>query len=555
MRNLLFVVAISWLSTHATQAQNLVLNPSFEDHNTCENGRDKALFDAVNWMVDGNPEYYNTCTNVFGMNTYSEFSTVPLNYTGYQYPHTGNAYGAITAFVDNTNNLWSEYLIANFSAPLTKDSVYRVNFWLSRGDFSGYYCKKLSACLSDTLVYDTIGVIDASYYTPQINNGAMSLNDTLNWVSICGTYRAKGGEKYLLIGNFDAEYPNNSVQQFATTTHWYAPFLDGIAYYYIDDVSVEKVLVVDYSLDIGKDTLICAAPPYNISLNAYKDYFVSYLWSTGETTAAIVASQPGIYWVQGDLGGCYLFDMITITHPTVAPIELGDDLSLCADEFPITLSAPSNYNTYNWSNGATTLSINIEQGGTYVAVANYICGTSIDTVMIEKLYPPTDILMIGDDRYNCENQQLTIVTLGISATLPNYLWSNGATTPTISVSEPDTYWLRSDFACGSLIDSITLRGCPPNYDYSILVPSAFSPNNDGVNDEIVTFFHNITFLEWGIYDRWGRQVFEAENAEQAWDGKYQGSQLPIGVYMYKIEYLTPVLEEKKVKYGNITLIR
>lgn len=535
-------------------AQNLVLNPSFEEYENCENWFGGTLF-ALDWDIDGTPDYFNSCTNaLFEMNTEGA-CTIPLNFSGYQYPREGNAYVGIDVFESNPNSLWSEYIIANFSSVLEKDSLYMINFWVSRSNFSGYYTKQLSACLSDTLVYDVVGILDASYYIPQISNGATVLSDTVGWTKVCGLYRAKGGEKYLIIGNFGAEYPNNSAPIPINTTHIYITALEEIAYYYIDDVSVEKVVTTNYEINLGSDTIICANPPYNITLNAYKDYFIDYIWSTGETTSAITIAQPGTYWVQADLGGCYLFDMITIQHPTVPPIHLQDSTTICAQEFPITLAAPIGYDTYLWSNGNTTPSIVIHDSGTFVVIAQFECGTASDTIKIEKENVPEALLNLGEDTFNCENEHNIPVTLISNIILPNYLWSTGDTTPSITVSEPGIYWLRSTFLCGELADSITLLGCPPNYNYALMVPTAFSPNNDGVNDKLSIISENITLINFSIYNRWGQCVFETNNIETGWEGMYKGQEIQIGTYVYSIEYLTPITLKKEVKKGFVTLIR
>lgn len=65
----------------------------------------------------------------------------------------------------------------------------------------------------------------------------------------------------------------------------------------------------------------------------------------------------------------------------------------------------------------------------------------------------------------------------------------------------------------------------------VFVPTAFTPNGDGVNDELEifgSFFYN---YDLRIYNRWGETVFYTENPEEYWDGKYRNQIVPGGYYV------------------------
>ena len=69
--------------------------------------------------------------------------------------------------------------------------------------------------------------------SPQIlQYGNPIINDTLNWIKVGGIFTARGGEQYITIGNFNDDNTTDTV--FVDSTGWNG----GIAYYYIDDVSV-----------------------------------------------------------------------------------------------------------------------------------------------------------------------------------------------------------------------------------------------------------------------------------------------------------------------------
>ena len=91
--------------------------------------------------------------------------------------------------------------------------------------------------------------------------------------------------------------------------------------------------------------------------------------------------------------------------------------------------------------------------------------------------------------------------------------------------------------------------------YSLDVPSAFSPNGDGVNDIIYARGWGLKELKsFKIYNRFGELVFESQDFENGWDGTYRGKDQNIETYVYTVEVLT-FGGEILTKKGNISLIR
>jgi gliding motility-associated-like protein len=88
----------------------------------------------------------------------------------------------------------------------------------------------------------------------------------------------------------------------------------------------------------------------------------------------------------------------------------------------------------------------------------------------------------------------------------------------------------------------------------IFVPSAFTPNGDGINDVL---FANVTFSSstdyvFMVYDRWGNVIFQTDNPQIGWDGKYKNKKVEQGVYVYYIRFSS---SENKIieKSGSVTL--
>jgi gliding motility-associated-like protein len=71
----------------------------------------------------------------------------------------------------------------------------------------------------------------------------------------------------------------------------------------------------------------------------------------------------------------------------------------------------------------------------------------------------------------------------------------------------------------------------------LYVPNVFSPNGDGVNDQFVPA-SNCDFQEFEmrIFDRWGTLIYQSQNPDAGWNGKYNGNEVASTSYVYYIRY-------------------
>jgi gliding motility-associated-like protein len=85
-------------------------------------------------------------------------------------------------------------------------------------------------------------------------------------------------------------------------------------------------------------------------------------------------------------------------------------------------------------------------------------------------------------------------------------------------------------------DSITVDLYP-----ELKISSGFSPNNDGKNDLwLIDYIDQFPNTSVEIYNRWGDRVFEAPKGyDTPFDGKYKGTDLPVGTYYYIININHP----------------
>ena len=89
----------------------------------------------------------------------------------------------------------------------------------------------------------------------------------------------------------------------------------------------------------------------------------------------------------------------------------------------------------------------------------------------------------------------------------------------------------------------------------VFAPNAFTPNNDGRNDEFKIYVPNLRNGEMLIYDRWGELIFRTSNPnDNGWDGTYKGRAVQEGVYVFVITG-SGVDGTGFSRTGTVTLIR
>ncbi len=91
-------------------------------------------------------------------------------------------------------------------------------------------------------------------------------------------------------------------------------------------------------------------------------------------------------------------------------------------------------------------------------------------------------------------------------------------------------------------------------DCEVFVPTAFSPDNNNVNDKACVYASCLENVDFKIFDRWGELIFETQDPLKCWDGIYKGAKANTGVYAWKLSAKRKS-GSKIDKKGNITLIR
>ncbi|MBI5539397.1 MAG: OmpA family protein [Bacteroidia bacterium] len=219
----LLVFAIFMHFVLTSYCQNLINNGDFEVPG-CDTVTCMTLINRAKW--------YNTSelhgALYFTTNNFNATLSAKKNVYGSQLPHKGNNYLGLY----NNSHLYTSLIKS-----LKKDSLYCFTMYVSmaeksasKGEFGVYFAK--------TIEKGTENEITPIAYCKPNFDVILQATDTSDWVRVCGTYKSKGGEKYLVIGNFKSIYKNNSK-----------------TFIFVDDISLEQV---------PKDNFICCLEELHI---------------------------------------------------------------------------------------------------------------------------------------------------------------------------------------------------------------------------------------------------------------------------------------------------
>jgi hypothetical protein len=171
----------------------------------------------------------------------------------------------------------------------------------------------------------------------------------------------------------------------------------------------------------------------------------TYLWSNGGTTSTISNLAPGTYSVTvTDANGCTAQGSGQVdAFGCSLDVILGPDFIMCAEDTSVlmpTVTGQSGNVTYLWSTGATTPSIEVSAGGEYcVTVVDMAGCQDADCITVTEIIFPTFNCTVANESAPGANDGS--ITCGAIPNVISYLWSNGATTMSISGLTPGQYCL------------------------------------------------------------------------------------------------------------------
>lgn len=354
----------------------------------------------------------------------------------------------------------------------------------------------------------------------------------------------------------------------------------------LTDTAVKVITVYpELQLEVPNDTIVCDAFTYDLIANS-NGTAVDYKWSLDpefgtllndgalDSSITVSPTETTTYYVTASNGWplCDLKDSVVVTFVAGA-IEtmpdtlvcLGDTVNLYATNLlpEVTIDwdwSPNEHIIFEAGSLAKALPPTsmyfyltaVTDLGCTINESVYVSVTSIDSSTIYATAVP-DLVPEGG----------TSVLTAYPATGYTYVWfppydvetPYEQSTKTTTIEKTKTFQVfMSDGIC-SIQTPVTVKTyefvCGDVYIY---VPSGFSPNGDGQNDELFVRGLNLEQLSFKIFDRWGELVFETTDQSVGWDGTFKGAKLDPDVYVYHLKAICFDGQEQLIK-GNVTLLK
>jgi len=328
------------------------------------------------------------------------------------------------------------------------------------------------------------------------------------------------------------------------------------------------VVLAAEQLSISKDTSICKGDSIQLNIIGGK----TFQWTPSVSLSNSSINNPIVYPVNqtkyfvivNDNAGCIQKDSITISIIPAPTFSLQpSSYSLCyGDSVTLTASGGDNY---QWL-GPTGIQ-NIYSSSVIVKpivsttyplhIFSKTCNV-IDTLKtIITVNPLPNISITKSNDLDCYNGYALLNAYGGM----KYNWSpaDGLSDPTISNPEVKilqttkyTVTATSSNGCSSS-DTITVKVIN-NSTNQYLVPNAFTPNGDGLNDCFgIKGWGIILNFEFSVFNRWGERVFFTTDPANCWNGNYKNIPQDIGTFIYKIKAKTLCGDIER--NGTVVLLR
>lgn len=272
------------------------------------------------------------------------------------------------------------------------------------------------------------------------------------------------GDGYLYIGSGGSIFKMDPVTMQAETTPYYTFQSPGASTLGFSNYT-EQCNAPGCRAAIDIDTLTAA--PYcsttGVLLKAKGSGITgpaAYKWTlpdgsttTGDTlTAKIKGTYKILYHAVPDT--CSKEDSVFLDIKKSPKADIGNDTIICANgQVRLEQLDKEGIDAYLWHDGSTHSFFIATQPGRYTLQVSNACGTSSDFADVQVSTPP--VVSLGNDLLTCPGP-VKLFNQTNKQTWEKYLWSNGATSDTISVSQEGIYWLESSTACEKVRDSMAI---------------------------------------------------------------------------------------------------
>lgn len=342
-----------------------------------------------------------------------------------------------------------------------------------------------------------------------------------------------------------------------------------------DSVNVRVIHFV--TIDPFPDTTICLTD--SVQLNLVSDG-LKYQWTSNppsgindptlQTPTVLPTATSTIYHVTANVGSCAAEENIVVNTDPYPVANAGVDTTICYNT-PAVLHGTHDGGSFNWTPAGTLANSNTLHPTAFPFDTTEYVLTAYDTLNMPGCPKPgydTVIVNVmpkiqpfaGRDTMVVVGQPLQFNAEGGVS----YAWS-----PATALNNPN---IKNPVAVyGPEIDSIRYRvevfneiGCSDTAYIKVkvfktnpyvFVPSAFTPNGDGLNDLIRPIAVGVQEIKYfRIYNRWGQMIFHTTTNEHGWDGRIKGTLQGSNVFVWMVSAIDYLGKPIFLK-GTVTLIR
>ena len=338
-----------------------------------------------------------------------------------------------------------------------------------------------------------------------------------------------------------------------------------------DTTIVVELNLPDYAaLFVVDDSVICIGDATFLQNSSFG--FSDYLWSFGdgdtstETNPVHLYQSPGTYQIYLVGNPCADSATATVTVDSMSYVrfDVGNQ-PLCEGQgITFYSSYPDGADTLTWNFGDGTFLTEgfqpvhaYDTSGIWTVTLTASFRACPDASFVDSVTTfshPT--VNVGPDTSICPGGEVIRLSGRVepSGTVQSYLWNTGDETESINARHHGIYWVQAvnEWGCKGTDSVEVFKSC------YLHIPNAFTPNGDGVNDYFLPrqdLSRRLTRFTMEVYNRWGQVIFRTDRLDgRGWDGRFNGSDQPGGVYIYLIVAEIDGRNNESYK-GNLTLIR
>lgn len=286
------------------------------------------------------------------------------------------------------------------------------------------------------------------------------------------------------------------------------------------------------------------------SVNLMAPVASKYLWNTGDTNRSIVVSKPGVYWIELRNPNCLIRDSIFITENPLPDFKLLGNQVICKNPILLKPDRILNNVEYFWSDNHSQSERIVNSAGKFVLISRDKttgCYFKDSVVIRQGIFPS---IVAPRDTLVCHN----IIVNYLLPNNPNfkYSWHNASSDYKIRIADSGRYFVRVSSECGDSTYYFKVKHS--SCDCPFYIPSVFTPNGDGLNDNFkIEFGCPISNFDLKIYNRWGGRIYQTKEPHFIWNGKYMNKYVQEGTYILVLEFRKNVANMSILERASMTL--